>query len=95
MLYSGIWRENIGIIVVTVGDSPESYQINPKISVGEFDTIYFIKNENGTAKDTYANYSFLPTADHEITSVRVQKPFQTDWNEGWENGVKNPTEPTK
>ena len=88
MLYSGIWRENIGIIVVTVGDSPESYQINPKISVGEFDTIYFIKNENGTAKDTYANYSFLPTADHEITSVRVQKPFQTDWNEGWENGVK-------
>ena len=88
MLYSGIWRENIGIIVVTVGDSPESYQINPKISVGEFDTIYFIKSENGTAKDTYANYSFLPTADREITSVRLQKPFQTDWNEGWENGVK-------
>ena len=88
MLYSGIWKENIGIIVVTVGDNSAKNHINPNISVGEFDTIYFIKSENETAKDSHATYSFRPTAEKEITSVRVQKPLQTDWSEGWENGIR-------
>ena len=82
MVYSAIWPERTGVLVFNVGDS-NTDNINTNIGLTEYDTVYYAKTINGKNKDTYAEYSFTPKANGNIT-VRVQKPLEKDWNSGWE-----------
>ncbi len=84
MVYSATWPERTGVLVFNVGDSNEA-NIDMNIGLTEFDTLYFAKTVNGESKDSYAEHSFTPTADQAISSVRVQKPLQTNWEDGWES----------
>ncbi len=84
MVYSAIWPERTGVLVFNVGDSNEA-NISTGIDLTEYDTVYFAKTVNGESRDGYAEYSFTPTADQPISSVRVQKPLQSSWEDGWES----------
>ena len=87
LVYSGIWRENTGIIVVDVdSDSKDTFKTG--IGLSEYDTVYYIKSENGKDKDSYAEYTFSPKTDGNV-AVRVQKPLATDWSAEWIDGTMN------
>ncbi|HMM05731.1 MAG TPA: S-layer homology domain-containing protein [Clostridiales bacterium] len=89
MIYSAIYPENTGTIVVNV-NSDRSAGIKMNINrSSEYDTIYYTRSINGVVQEKqYAEYTFKPTADQDI-SVRVQKPLTTDWSEGWESYTAN------
>ncbi len=87
LLYSGIWKENTGIIVVNVGSSNND-TLKSGIALSEYDTVYYIKHENGKDKDSYAEYTFSPKTDGNV-AVRVQKPLTTDWSAEWIDGTMN------
>lgn len=81
LVYDPIWKENTGIFIINV-DPGLSEKINIGINLNEFDTIYYLKSQNGESKENHATYTFKPSAVSNI-SVRVQKPLQTNWNNGW------------
>ncbi len=89
MVYSAIYPENTGVIVVSVG-ADQSANIKTNINrSAEYETIYYTKSVNGVETgEQSAEYTFTPTADAAI-SVRVQRPLQTDWDEGWETYTAN------
>ncbi len=62
-----------GIVVVNVTDNKSA--LGTGIHTTEFDTIYSLKDSGIKPK-----ISFKPENG---ASVRVQKPYQTDWNSGW------------
>lgn len=82
-VYSAIWPERTGVLIFNVGDTKEA-NISMNIGLTEYDTIYYARTVNGEQGDRYATYSFAPAADRKITGVRVQKPLQTNWEDGWE-----------
>ncbi len=87
LVYSGIWEENTGIIVVDVSNgSKDTFETG--IGLSEYDTVYYIKSENGTDKDSCAEYTFTPKTDGNV-EVRVQKPLTADWGEEWTDGTMN------
>ena len=89
-VYSRLWTENTGIVVVNVGSEPSNTTIDPGITLTDFDTAYYIRSINGVSVDAdkqYAEYTFTPTAEStgqpaSVTSVRVHEPLgDTDWTQ--------------
>lgn len=78
LLYSALWPENTGVVVVKVGEDGET-GIKTNSTLTEFDTVYFTKTmTDATGKtedvDTAASYTFKPEAPGEI-NVRVHDPY--------------------
>lgn len=80
---SAIAPLNTGIIIVEV-DGNNDADIKTNIEQTEYDTIYYMSSINGEEQDNqYAGYTFMPTADSEI-SVRVHDPLHnTEWGQAW------------
>ncbi len=89
-VYSKLWTENTGIVVVNVGAASSGTTINPGITLTDNDTAYYIRSINGVSIDAYkqyAEYTFTPSAESAgqsaaVTSVRVHQPLgDTDWTQ--------------
>ncbi len=87
-VYSRLWTENTGIIVVNVGADASNTTIDPGITLSDNDTAYYTRSVNGVTVDAnkqYAEYTFTPTAESAgqsvpVASVRVHEPLgDTDW----------------
>jgi hypothetical protein len=89
--YNAIDPLNTGVIVVNV--VPDAANFNPanlwaNIPLREYDWVYFDKYVGDHAK-----YTFTPTADSGLISVRVHKPIHAGgatWGAGWSDGTANP-----
>ncbi len=84
-IYSKLWDENYGVIIVNVGGD-SSVKFDTGIKVTDFDTIYYTKSINGIESNKqYREYTFTPKASKNgtnvaISSVRVHEPIgNTNW----------------
>lgn len=92
--YNAIDPVNTGIVIVNVG-ADKGAVIQTNIGQREYDTIYYTETmvmPTGETKsvDTCAEYTFIPTADSNV-SVRVHDPLHnTEWGNAWTDYSPNP-----